>query len=91
VSTTFGVAEVAHRLTEPADGNGVAMFAEDVDRVGFAGILSEADNRPAPEPVEAPGSRALIGVSTAARDERNRLALEAFQTWLADEREAAAA
>ena len=70
------------------------MFVEDIGRPGFSGILAEeaaadaASRERELAAAERPGALIPVAVSAGARDDDNRLALESFQRWLADERDA---
>ena len=71
------------------------MFVEDIGRPGFSGILAEeaaadaAARKRQISAAERPGALVPVAISAGARDDGNRLALESFQRWLADERDAA--
>ena len=64
-------------------------FVEDIGRVGFGGLLSEAPTSTRGQaPAESPGERVPGSPSSGPRDDAHRVALEAFHRWLEDERAA---
>ena len=59
--------------------------SEDLGRVGFSGLLADAEPQPAIA-VESPESWAPVGVSSGAIDDAQRRAVEDFCVWLDDQR-----
>ena len=69
---------------------GVNVCVEDLGRTGFSGLLAETNEAATPAVHEGPGGVAPIAISHGPEDPAHAVALEQFQRWLADQREAAA-